>query len=705
MHSARVSFFLPRFFTVCRHVSLSIYFSIKVKSITPSTNISTLALDILEKCKLIHPSKTPEIEQLLYYLQNRSQNIPKADPNSSNGSNQNNNKKELPEPELENLSDYIELLYEDLENKIDASGQILILARNPENLESLLSSNTLLGALGRVLREDWKKSTELAANIVYIFFCFSAFRQFHQIIIDYKIGGLCLTIVDFELQRTKTWLKDLDEKIKYENEAAQNKYKTKFDNAINSGDHLLRVTLYLLLNIAEDTRIQMKMRQKGINRILVECLAQPRSEEVQILAVSFLKRLSLFLENVTEMASLEVVKKLDRHLNTSHDDLMNLSLRLLLNLSFHTNLRNDMHVEVKILHRLVKLLKSEEHRISALCLLYQLSYDEKHRAVYAFVPDLIEHVIAEILKPSDGNEPEPTATALLVNLCSNVACVGQISRLHNGKVVKALVKRAFKSKSVLLMKMVRNMSQFDAAKELLLNYIGDIAQNIKKYLEKCYDKFAEADDEKVEQSNQKLNSRMNRHNLEDLEEVESFALECIGTLANLTNADIDYNLIIEEYNLWEPISVALDPTSKTPDDLILEIIILLGTCCIDDACAVSLANQGLIQMLIELLKKKQEDDELVCQIVNVINRLITHEKTRYKVVNDSQAAAYIVDLMHDSNEQIRKVCDETLDLISEVSPDYWSENIKLEKFRWHNQQWLLVLLGGVFSLEDASYDK
>lgn len=44
--------------------------------------------------------------------------------------------------------------------------------------------------------------------------------------------------------------------------------------------------------------------------------------------------------------------------------------------------------------------------------------------------------------------------------------------------------------------------------------------------------------------------------------------------------------------------------------------------------------------------------------------------------------------MHDSNEQIRKICDETLDLISEVSPE-WRENIKLEKFRWHNQQWLL----------------
>lgn len=232
---------------------------------------------------------------------------------------------DLPEAELENLSDYIELLYEDKEQKITASTQILTLARNPENLEALLSNNTLLGALARVLREDWKKSTELAANIIYIFFCFSAFKQFHQIIIDYKIGGLCLQVVEYELNKTETWLTELENYKNLDKESsasgghtnsAENtvyqKYKAKFDTAIVTGDHLLRVALYLLLNIAEDHRIQMKMKQKGINKILIDCLSQPRSDEVQILVVSFLKRLTLFIENVTEMAKLGIVKKIEK---------------------------------------------------------------------------------------------------------------------------------------------------------------------------------------------------------------------------------------------------------------------------------------------------------------------------------------------------------------------------------------------------------
>ena len=44
---------------------------IRVKSLNANTDISTLAKEIIEKCKLIHPSKLPEVEQLLYYLQNR----------------------------------------------------------------------------------------------------------------------------------------------------------------------------------------------------------------------------------------------------------------------------------------------------------------------------------------------------------------------------------------------------------------------------------------------------------------------------------------------------------------------------------------------------------------------------------------------------------------------------------------------------------
>ena len=45
-----------------------------MKSLNPNTDISHLARQIIDKCKLIHPSKILEVEQLLFYLQNRKDN-------------------------------------------------------------------------------------------------------------------------------------------------------------------------------------------------------------------------------------------------------------------------------------------------------------------------------------------------------------------------------------------------------------------------------------------------------------------------------------------------------------------------------------------------------------------------------------------------------------------------------------------------------
>ena len=44
---------------------------IRLKSLNSQTDITALAKEVIHKCKLIHPSKLPEVEQLLYYLQNR----------------------------------------------------------------------------------------------------------------------------------------------------------------------------------------------------------------------------------------------------------------------------------------------------------------------------------------------------------------------------------------------------------------------------------------------------------------------------------------------------------------------------------------------------------------------------------------------------------------------------------------------------------
>ncbi len=75
-----------------------------------------------------------------------------------------------------------------------------------------LFAEIVVGALARVLREDWKRSTELATNIIYIFFCFSSFSQFHGVVSHFKVGALCMGIIEHELKKYDLWKEELQKK-------------------------------------------------------------------------------------------------------------------------------------------------------------------------------------------------------------------------------------------------------------------------------------------------------------------------------------------------------------------------------------------------------------------------------------------------------------------------------------------------------------
>lgn len=62
------------------------------------------------------------------------------------------------------------------------------------------------------------------------------------------------------------------------------------------------VSLYLLLNLATDMRTELKMRNKNIVGLLVKVLDRD-DEELLVLVVTFLKKLSIFLENKNDMVS------------------------------------------------------------------------------------------------------------------------------------------------------------------------------------------------------------------------------------------------------------------------------------------------------------------------------------------------------------------------------------------------------------------
>ena len=47
------------------------------------------------------------------------------------------------------------------------------------------------------------------------------------------------------------------------------------------------------------------------------------------------------------------------------------------------------------------------------------------------------------------------------------------------------------------------------------------------------------------------------------------------------------------------------------DDLVLEVVILIGTVSLDDECATVFAREGIIQMLIDLLNGKKQPSRAV----------------------------------------------------------------------------------------------
>lgn len=82
---------------------------------------------------------------------------------------------------------------------------------------------------------------------------------------------------------------------------------------------------------------------------------------------------------------------------------------------------------------------------------------------------------------------------------------------------------------------------------------------------------------------------------------------------------------------------------------------LVGTACSDDASAALFADSGIIQALILLLNARQEDDDMVLQVVYVFYQMVFRQSTRDVIITKTQAPAYLIDLMHDKNEEIRKV--------------------------------------------------
>ncbi|KAL3219592.1 hypothetical protein MRX96_030345 [Rhipicephalus microplus] len=568
---------------------------IRVKSLNASTDVAALAREIVVKCDLLNESQMTRVERLLSYLQQRKDNGTASRPQT--GSQHGGSS-----PSGESSS-------------INGQHGLPRLARSPDNLGELAANDTLLCALARVLREDGRRDTQLATNLAYVFFCLSTFSQFHPVIAEYKVGSICLDLVEYELRRHAHWKEELSRTPDDE------RSRRKFVGLTRRQDQLLRVCLYLLLNT-----------------------------DLLLLAVCFLKKLSIYYENQAEMARLPTIERLAPLL--SQEPLASAVLRLLLNLSFDRSHRAAMSA-AGLIPKLVQLLVKEGRAASdetpALCILYHLSLDDRCKSQFPYT-DCMPWLVRSLLA---SQSPQPAPLALAISLATH----RRNAQLFSGALEK-LLERALRDADALYLRLVRTVAQHSGAA-----CGAALASN------------AEA-----------LCTALLQHSSTE----SDFAVECASTLAQLEGGP--FGKLLDRLLPWIRSRLA-----EGPDELLVPLVQLVATVArSNETCARAIVQQGLVVDLTGLLRARQEDDQLVLQVAYVFDALIASSGTAVRetlVQGAQEVPAYLLDLLHDRNAEVGRVCSHALSVLAHYYPE-WDRRLREARFCWHNAQWLAVVQSG-----------
>lgn len=626
---------------------------IRVKSLNAATDLAALAREIVAKCDLLHESQTAQVERLLLYLQQRRDAgtrpqtaVQRGDGPSPSGGR---GGAAAPVASMACLESYVEMLYEEGEEKVRGSSLVLQLARSPDNLGELAANDTLLCALARVLREDGRRDTQLATNLAYVFFCLSTFSQFHPVIAEYKVGSICLDLVEWELRRHAHWREELERGEEGEGDGGRS--RRKFSGLVRRQDQLLRVCLYLLLNVAEEPRSEIKMVNRGLVPMLVECLGREQPD-LLLLAVCFLKRLSVYYENQAEMARLPTIERLAPLL--SRPPLTSAVLRLLLNLSFERAHRSAM-LTAGLIPKLVQHLVTEGRPAAdetpTLCVLYHLSLDDRCKSQFPYtdcVPWLVQCLLGS---PS----PQPAPLALAISLAGH----RRNAQLFAGSLEK-LLERALQDADALFLRLVRTVTQHGSSA-----HSTSLASRAEALCSALMQQSSSAESD--------------------------FALECASTLAQLEGAH------------FEPLLDRLLPWIRSrltegPEELLVPLVQLVATVARSgETCAHAIVQQGLVADLTDLLRARQEDDQLVLQVAYAFDALVScgGGGVRESLVREGgqEVPAYLLDLLPDRNPEVGRVCGHALALLAHHFPE-WERRLRETRFCWHNAQWLAVVQSG-----------
>eukprot|EP00752_Nemacystus_decipiens_P011829 g10495.t1 len=637
------------------------------KNLKPSTDVSKLAGDVMKKCKYVHASKRDELERVIQELQHQ---LIRDDLRAStggggegsewwrgeDGEGRGDGAESQEEAHMDNLENYVELLYEGKDK-----------------------DHTLMGALTRVLSEEYKKSVELCYNILRAFLSFSNFMEMHPILSTYRVGNITLKIVELEVQRAQH---RQEEKRKRSAEVEKALRNARGDEAMvatvqtKRQDKLLFVGLHVLINLAEEVSTERKMVRKGLVELL-RALLERASVNLLYLTATFLKKLSVLEENKDRAKDCGVAGCLVRFVPCSCEPLIVMTLRLLFNLSFDPDIRAQM-VKAGLIPKLVELLKRPPYRARGLRLLYHMSIDDRCKAMFSYT-DAIPIVMQLILNFPQKLLAKELA-ALAVNLSLNPRNA-QMMAAQRG--LPHLVDRVTETKDPLLMKarkMIRRM----------------VIRNISMWTFRSQEGMENAEKEYRERT---LWDPLVEPLLDLATETESHELlvEVLGTLNNLTALDLPKGIgwvdVLSNYALAPFLTKLLVP-GMAQNDVILEVVILAGVLAQDPQAAALLAGSRLISALHDLWSDKSGDTEITLQLLLTLWWLLHTKESREEVLYSTGALTEMLDALDSRHPPTRAMATACMDIVLEFdrSEDgrlgQMGEQVRRRRFAAHNREWL-----------------
>src|SRR5690606_13996223 len=144
---------------------------------------------------------------------------------------------------------------------------ILFLITDPANIVKIIEEHeVVLDIFSRTLREEHKKSLELLIHLLGFFYSLSYYEEFHQEMSKHSIGETCVNIIEFQFAKY-TIIRDELIRKEQSKSLSRGEYQKELDKflfLVRKQDRVLRLAFTILMHLADDPKIEMKMVKKDI---------------------------------------------------------------------------------------------------------------------------------------------------------------------------------------------------------------------------------------------------------------------------------------------------------------------------------------------------------------------------------------------------------------------------------------------------------